>query len=123
MPYFKPDADQASLLRVSKLTTVAWGIVQLGVALGAQYMKESVLNAGLAVLSYASGPVLGAFLLGTLAPSVRERDALAGMIAGLLLTTAGWWMVPIAFPWYVFIGSMTTCLVAVMLRRLSPRSA
>ena len=45
-------------------------------------MNRSVLDAGLAVLSFASGAVLGAFLLGTLAPSVRERDTFAGMIAG-----------------------------------------
>jgi hypothetical protein len=42
------------------------------VAIGAQWMQRSVLDAGLAVLSYASGSVLGAFLLGTLAPSVEE---------------------------------------------------
>ena len=30
---------------------------------------------------------LGAFLLGTLAPSVRERDTFAGMIAGLIVMT------------------------------------
>ena len=46
--------------------------MQIGVALGAQWMQRSVLDAGLAVLSYASGSVLGAFLLGTLAPSITE---------------------------------------------------
>ena len=59
-------------MRVSKQATVAWGIVQLLVAIGAQFMNRSVLDAGLAVLSFASGPVLGAFLLGTLAPSVAS---------------------------------------------------
>ena len=56
-------------MRVSKLATVGWGIVQLGVALGAQFMARSVLDAGLSVLSFASGAVLGAFLLGTLSRS------------------------------------------------------
>ena len=70
---------------------MAWGVVQLAVAIGAQFMNRSVLDAGLAVLSFASGSVLGAFLLGTLAPSVRERDTFAGMIAGLIVMTAVWW--------------------------------
>ena len=69
LKYLRPDADERTLMRVSRLWTVIWGVVQIGVALGAQWMQRSVLDAGLAVLSYASGSVLGAFLLGTLAPS------------------------------------------------------
>ena len=123
LPYLNPSADQATQLRVSKQATVAWGIVQLAVAVGAQFMNQSVLNAGLAVLSFASGSVLGAFLLGTLAPSVRERDTFAGMIAGLMVMTAVWWLSTIAFTWYVLIGAVTTCLVAFMFARVAPRAS
>ena len=123
LPYVNPAADQATQMRVSKQATVAWGIVQLAVAIGAQFMNRSVLDAGLAVLSFASGAVLGAFLLGTLAPVVRERDTFAGMIAGLLVMTAVWWGTSVAFTWYVLIGAVTTCLVAVIVRALSPAAA
>jgi SSS family solute:Na+ symporter len=123
LPYVNPKADQPTQMRISKQATVAWGVVQLGVALLAQFMNDSVLNAGLAVLSYASGSVLGAFLLGTLAPSVRERDAFTGMIAGLAVMTLVWWATPIAFTWYVLIGAVTTCGVALVSRQLSPRPA
>ena len=54
---------------MSRQATVGWGVVQLVVALGAQWMDRSVLDAGLAVLSFASGAVLGAFLIGTLMPA------------------------------------------------------
>jgi SSS family solute:Na+ symporter len=123
LPYVNPSADQATQMRISKQATVGWGIVQLAVALLAQLMNDSVLNAGLAVLSFASGSVLGAFLLGTLAPSVRERDTLLGMIAGLIVMTAVWWATPIGFTWYVLIGASTTCAVAVVSRALSPAAA
>jgi solute:Na+ symporter, SSS family len=123
LPYINPTADQQTQMRVSKLATVAWGIVQLSVAIGAQFMNRSVLDAGLAVLSFASGAVLGAFLLGTLAPSVRERDTFAGMIAGLVVMTVVWWATPIAFTWYVLIGAATTCGVALVARASSPRAA
>ena len=53
LPYVSPGADQPTLMRVSKQATIVWGIVQLGVALGAQWMDRSVLDAGLAVLSFA----------------------------------------------------------------------
>jgi SSS family transporter len=114
--YFRPDADERTLMRVSKQWTVVWGIVQIGVAVAAQWMQRSVLDAGLAVLSYASGPVLGAFLLGTLAPAVTEGQAFAGMLAGLVLMTIIWSSTPIAFTWYVFIGAATTFAVANLAR-------
>jgi Na+/proline symporter len=123
LPYINPAADQVTQMRISKQATVAWGIVQLAVAIGAQFMNRNVLDAGLAVLSFASGPVLGAFLLGTLAPSVRERDTFAGMIAGLIVMTAVWWSTPVAFTWYVLIGASVTCLVAFVSLALSPARA
>jgi SSS family transporter len=106
--YYRPNADERTLMGVSRLWTVIWGVVQIGVAVAAQWMQRSVLDAGLAVLSYASGSVLGAFLLGTLAPSVTEGQAFAGMLAGLVVMTVVWSATPVAFTWYVFIGATTT---------------
>jgi Na+/proline symporter len=120
LPYVNPGADEPTRMRVSKQATVAWGIVQLLVALGAQYMTRSVLDAGLSVLSLGSGPVLGAFLLGTLAPSTSERDAFAGMVAGLLVMTLVWWATPIAWTWYVLIGASATVAVALWSARSRP---
>jgi len=114
--YVRPDADEATLMRVSRTWTIVWGVVQIGVAIAAQRMERSVLDAGLSVLSWASGPVLGAFLLGTLAPAISERQAFAGMIAGLVAMTIVWgWSLPVAFTWYVFIGAVTTVAVAHIL--------
>lgn len=123
LPYINPSAGQATQMRVSKAATVGWGIVQLAVAIGAQYMERSVLDAGLAVLSFASGSVLGAFLLGTLAPSVSERDTFAGMLTGLAVMTAVWWGTSAAFTWYVLIGAVTTCVVALAVSKVAPRPA
>jgi Na+/proline symporter len=123
LPYVNPAAGQDIQMRVSKQATVAWGLVQLGVAVGAQFMNRSVLDAGLAVLSFASGSVLGAFLLGTLAPSVRERDTFAGMIAGLMVMTVVWWATPIAFTWYVLIGAVSTSVAAFLARQVLPDRA
>ena len=110
--YFRPGADEATLMRAARQWTVIWGIVQIAVAVAAQWMQRSVLDAGLAVLSYASGAVLGAFLLGTLAPSITEGEAFLGMIAGLAVMTVVWGWTSAAFTWYVFIGALTTVVVA-----------
>jgi solute:Na+ symporter, SSS family len=119
-PYVNPGADEETRMRVSKQATVAWGIVQLAVALAAQFMARSVLDAGLSVLSLASGPVLGAFLLGTLSSTARERDVFAGMLAGLLMMAVVWLATPIAWTWYVLIGATTTVAVAWLSRAALP---
>jgi SSS family transporter len=121
--YVNPTADQARQMRISRQATIAWGVVQLAIAVGAQLMDRAVLDAGLAVLSFASGAVLGAFLLGTLFRHVGERAALLGMIAGLITMTAVWGGTRVAFTWYVFIGAFTTCLVAWILSTISPAPA
>jgi SSS family solute:Na+ symporter len=110
--YVRPDADERTLMRVSRQWTVIWGVVQIVIAVGAQWMQRSVLDAGLAVLSYASGSVLGAFLLGTLAPTISEGQTFIGMIAGLAVMTVVWGWTSVAFTWYVFIGAATTIAVA-----------
>jgi SSS family transporter len=121
LKYVRPDADQSTLMRVSRMWTVIWGVVQIGVAVGAQWMQRSVLDAGLAVLSYASGSVLGAFLLGTLAPSITESQTFVGMLAGLIVMTGVWGWTQIAFTWYVFIGAATTVACAWLLHLASAR--
>jgi SSS family transporter len=118
--YYRPDADERTLMRVAKQWTVIWGIVQIGVAIAAQWMQRSVLDAGLAVLSYASGPVLGAFLIGTMFPTVSETEAFVGMLTGLLVMTFVWGATGIAFTWYVFIGAMTTVASAWLVHALIP---
>lgn len=120
LPRQRQTPDQPTLLALSKRLTVMWGIVQVGVALGAERMDRTVLDAGLAVLSFTSGSVLGAFLLATTAPSVGERDAYAGMIAGLAAMTLVWAFTTTAWTWYVFIGAVTTVAVAWLLARLAP---
>ncbi len=74
--FYKPRAkrvrDDAAMLRLSRRITVGWGVVQIAVALGAEFMARSVLDAGLAVLSLASGAVLGAFILATSLPERRR---------------------------------------------------
>jgi SSS family transporter len=115
--YVALEADEAMLMKVSRTWTIIWGVVQILVAIAVQHMQRTVLDAGLAVLSWASGPVLGAFLLATLSQGITERQAFTGMIAGLVAMTIVWgWPLPIAFTWYVFIGAAMTVIVAHAVR-------
>ncbi len=113
--YVRPDADEETLMRVSKRATVFWGVAQIGVALGAQYVTKSVLDAGLGVLSLAAGPVLGAFLVGVLGSRVGSRAMLGGMLAGTAVVAWLWATGSCAWTWYAFAGASVTSALAYLL--------
>ena len=106
--YLNPEADEPRLMKLSKQATIGWGIVQLAVAFGAQWMERSVLDAGLAVLSLTAGPVLGAFLVGVLTQRVREDAMLAGLGLGMVAVVLAWWSGAVAWTWYAFLGAAIT---------------
>ena len=110
--YVRPDADEPTLLRLSKQLTVFWGVLQIAVAVAAQWMDRSVLSAGLGVLSLTAGPVLAAFLLGVLSKRARAVPVLLGMIVGFGVLIAIWWTNVIAWTWYAFVGAGVTVAVA-----------
>ena len=118
LKYVRPDADQATLMRLSRRATYGWGFVQLAVALGAQWMRQSVLDAGLSVLSLTTGPVLGAFLIGVLTRHVGSRAMLLGMAAGAVMMFAIWWTAALAWTWWALTGAVTTGVVALLLAML-----
>ena len=112
--YLRPDADEQTLMRVSKRATIFWGAAQIAVALLAQRLDRSVLDAGLLVLSFAAGPVLGAFVIGVRTTRVRSGAMLAGMTAGTLAVTVLWWSGAAAWTWYSAVGALVTGAVALI---------
>jgi SSS family transporter len=120
--YIRPDADQARLMRVSRYATIGWGMAQIGVALGARWIDRSVLDSGLLVLSFAAGPVLGAFLTGVLTARVGSTAMLCGMVAGT--AAVSWvWSVDWAWTWFALVGAAATSAVALAGSLAAPRRA
>jgi SSS family solute:Na+ symporter len=111
--YIRPNADEPTLMRVSRRATIFWGIAQIGVAVGAQFVTRSVLDAGLGVLSLAAGPVLGAFLVGVLSKRTGTRGMLAGMATGVAVLAWVWTTGATAWTWYALIGAAVTSIVAL----------
>jgi Na+/proline symporter len=73
-----------------------------------------VLEAGLSIASILYGGLLGVFLLGLLTKRVGENAAIVGMIAGLLVMFYVKVYTPIAWTWYVFIGTSVTLSVGYL---------
>ncbi len=109
---FKPAADDRHFLRVSHWLTLAFGIVQIVVALAVMKQNRSALDQALSIASLFNGPVLGVFLVGAFIKRAGQTAALIGMSASILLMLYLKFFTPLAWTWYVLIGSLTTLLVA-----------
>lgn len=109
--------DEVRLLRISRVLTVAWGVVQMAVAFGATRLQDSVVNNALAIASFATGILLGLFLLGILTRRVGQAAALAGMAAGISAVTFAKFGTALAWPWYALVGSSTVFAVGLLLSR------
>ena len=126
----RPNATDAQRNRLSRLSTVAWAVILVGIAIYAVTHggKGHVVETGLSIASVAYGSLLGVFLLGTLTRFATQTGAIVGMIAGFALNLALWLqphaihigiLVPftlpkIAFTWYVLIGSTVTFAVGAL---------
>jgi SSS family solute:Na+ symporter len=120
LKYVRTPPGEAQLLRLSKRFTIFWGIVQLIVALGAQWLDQGVLDAGLSVLSLTTGPVLGAFLVGVLTRRAGAAAMIAGMALGSIVLGALWWTGTVAWTWYALIGAAVTAAGALLASLVLP---
>ncbi len=100
--------DQAKWLGRSRWMTLIWGVV-LG-ALGLAPWGP-VLVAGLTIASITYGAMLGVFLLATWNPRANEDGALAGFAAGLAVVVAARLLTPLAWTWFVLLGTIVTFAV------------
>jgi SSS family solute:Na+ symporter len=111
-------ANPADFVKLSRRITLLWGLVLM--AFGFKKWGP-LLETGLTVASLPLGSLLGLFLLGTFHRTASARGALVGMIAGLAAILCVFRLTPIAYTWYVLIGSTVTFAVGALASRISNR--
>ena len=99
--------DNGVPLSLARTMTVVWGAVLVAIGMLARHWG-SVLESGLSIASVTLGLLLGVFLLGVLTERVREWAAMAGLVAGLAAILFVRYATPIAWTWWVLIGSAVT---------------
>ena len=109
---FARDKSDRHLLKISGWLTLVIGFVQIAVALVVMKQNRSALDQALSIASLFNGPVLGVFLVGLLIKKANESAALTGMLASILLMLYIKFFTPLAWTWYVLIGSLTTISIA-----------
>jgi solute:Na+ symporter, SSS family len=108
---------------MASILTVFFGIVQILVALFVMKQERSALDSALSIAGLINGPILGVFLVGTFLKKATQTHALIGMLTSLTLMSYFLYLefvkrfaiipeaTPVAWTWYVLIGSSTTFIV------------
>jgi Na+/proline symporter len=109
---FRPNRDDRHYLKMSRVLTLTWGVVQIGVALAVRNQPGSALSMALSIASLINGPILGVFLVGTFLRRVSQPPALIGMLVSIASMLYVFFATKIAWTWYVFLGSLITFVVA-----------
>jgi solute:Na+ symporter, SSS family len=106
----RPQADEKTKMRLSRLATLAWALVLFGLALIALHKVGRVVEVGLQIASVAYGALLGVFLLGVLTRRANQRGAMVGMVFGFAIELY-LWTTKVPWTWWVMVGSVVTFVV------------
>jgi len=120
LPWRQGKVSAKHLLRMSRGLTVAFGLVQIGVAVVGQLLQQSVIESVMAIAGFTTGVVLGVFFLGVCTSGVTQRSALGGLVGGLAVMTAVVFWTDLTWPWYALVGSCVTLAIGLTAHALLP---
>ena len=104
----RPQADEHSRMRLSRLATIVWAVVLFSLAVLSLHKATRVVEVGLQIASISYGALLGVFLLGVLTRRATENAAAVGMLCGFAIEVYLWKFTVVPWTWWVAIGTLTT---------------
>ena len=110
----RPQADEKTKMRLSRLATLCWALVLFALAVIALHKVGRVVEVGLQIASVAYGALLGVFLLGVLTRKANQRGAIVGMAFGFALELYLWLGTHIPWTWWVMLGTAVTFTVGYL---------
>ncbi|HSB61987.1 MAG TPA: sodium:solute symporter [Vicinamibacteria bacterium] len=113
-PLLRPGASSGHLLSATRAFTIVFGLVQIAVGIGGQFLSASVVSSVLTIAGFTTGIILGVFFLGIFTKRVGQEAALAGMVMGLVGMTVVAFATPLAWPWYAMVGSLGTLALGLL---------
>jgi SSS family solute:Na+ symporter len=111
--FWRPDGDDASTLRFSRIATGFWGLFASAVAVWAAELGsfiEVVNRFG----SFFYGSILGVFLLAIGWKGATSNGAFIGLIAGMGSVALAAAYTQVAFLWHNVIGALAVVIVGVL---------
>jgi solute:Na+ symporter, SSS family len=105
------EMDERKKIRLSRVATLLWALLLFALAILSLHKVGHVVEVGLQIASVAYGALLGVFLLGVLTRRAHQNGAMLGMLCGFATELYLWLWTPVAWTWYVAIGTAVTFLV------------
>lgn len=128
LPLRKQALTERGQLRAGRIATLFFGVLQVAIAIlvGMIGTNESTVANVLKIAGFATGPVLGLYLLAVFARSVGQKAALAGFVVGVTILSAVAVGTDLYWPWYSALGSLATFfagwLIQIVLSRSRPEA-
>ena len=116
----RPQTDEPSRMRLSRLATVAWAVVLFSLAVLSLHKAARVVEVGLQIASISYGALLGVFLLGVLTRRANQLGSAIGMLCGFVIEVYLWKFTAVPWTWWVAIGTLTTFSVGYAMSSLLP---
>ena len=120
-PLVGREITPARKLRVIRVLTACFGLVQIAVGIAGQWLKSTVVASVLGIAAFTTGIVLGVFFLGIFTDRVGQRAALGGLVVGLFGMLIVFFATPLAWPWFALVGSLGTFAAGLAASYLWPR--
>jgi Na+/proline symporter len=117
--HFVKDADERHYLRVSKVSTVGWGLFACGVSMYAAN-QGSLIEVVNRYGSFFYGSILGVFILAILTKRATAVGAFYGLVAGMAVVLTVAFTTPIAFLWHNLIGAVVVVVVGLAISAFAP---
>ncbi|MEB0264156.1 sodium:solute symporter, partial [Mucilaginibacter sp. 10I4] len=115
----KPDGSEQSYVTASRLATVFWGLVCIGMALYASKIGN-LLEAVNQLGSYIYGTILGVFIVAFYLKKIKGTPVfLAAVITEALICVMGYYNT-VAYLWLNAIGCIGVIIIAYILNKLIP---
>lgn len=123
-PALRVDSNDERALRAGRMFTLLWaGLLIAGAVVFIPLSRQAAaVEVALGIASLVYGGLLGAFALGIFVPAARQTHAIGAIAAGIGVVIVIWVTArtAVAWPWYVFIGTVVTFLAGALSARLTP---
>jgi len=116
--HFVKEATDRHYLNVSKLATMAWGLLSCVVAIYAAN-QGSLIEVVNRYGSFFYGSLLGVFILAILTKRASAAGAFWGLIAGMTVVLIVAFTTPVAFLWHNLIGAVVVVVVGLAISSFS----
>ena len=111
--FWRPDGDDASVLRMSRIATGFWGLFASGVAVWAAELG-SLIEVVNRFGSFFYGSILGVFMLAIGWKGATANGAFIGLFAGMGSVAWAAAYTKVAFLWHNVIGAVAVVIVGVV---------